>query len=306
MDRSSEMTVFIQVVESGSFSAAGRALTLTPSAVSKLIGRLEERLGARLLHRTTRRIALTHEGVAFYQRSVRILKEIEDAEQAISALHTAPRGVLKVNAAVAFTDHQIVPLLPEFLDRYPEVAIDLAVSDRVVDLMEEGVDVAIRLNVRSDPNLIARLLVEDRRVIVAAPRYLDRYGVPETPADLRRHHCLTWRADYPSSLNDWPFAAEDGPFHLSVSGNITVNSGETLYELIRNGLGIGRVAGFRVGADIQAGRLVPLLTRYHRAKALPIHAVYPHRRHLLPKVRVFVDFLASKFAPVPPWRISTG
>jgi DNA-binding transcriptional LysR family regulator len=296
------MAVFVRAVETGGFSSAARMLGLTPSAVSKVISRLEDRLGVRLLHRTTRTLSLTHEGVAFYQRSIRILREIDEAEQAISQFHAAPRGTLKVNAAVAFATYQIVPLLPEFLGLYQDIHLELTVNDRVVDLLEEGVDVAIRIGARIDSSLVSRQLAEDRRLICAAPSYLERRGVPETPEDLLHHNCLAWIGNQ-GGLNDWPFVGPDGPEVISVSGNAEVNSGETLYEMTLAGLGIARIAEFRVGADIKAGRLVSLLADQHRPDVLPIHAVYPHRRHLLPKVRAFVDFLVWKFSPVPPWRV---
>lgn len=301
MDKPGEMAAFVRVVEEGGFSAAARKLGVTPSAVSKLIGRLEDRLGARLLHRTTRSINLTHEGVAFYQRSVRILREIEEAEDAITQLHVAPRGTLRVNAAVAFATYQVVPLMPEFLERYPEIHLELTVTDRVVDLIEEGVDVAIRTGALADSSLISRLLAEDHRLICAAPAYLDRHGVPQTPDDLADHNCLAWMGNQ-GGLNDWPFDGPDGPYTVTASGNAEVNNGETLYEMALAGLGLAQMAEFRVGADIAAGRLVPVLLDHHRAGPLPIHVVYPHRRHLLPKVRSFVDFLAMKFTPVPPWK----
>ncbi len=300
MDRPGEMAVFVRVVETGGFSSAARATGLTPSAVSKLIGRLEDRLGARLLHRTTRSLGLTHEGVAFYQRSVRILRDIDEAEQAISQLHMVPRGRLKVNAAVAFAIYQIVPILPEFLSRYPEMHIELTVNDKVVDLVEEGVDVAIRLGARLDSSLISRPLAIDHRIICAAPAYLDRHGVPELPGDLVRFNCLTWIGNQ-GELNDWPFAGPGGPYTVTVRGNTEVNNGEALYEMTMAGLGIARMAGFRVGGALKAGRLVALLGEQHREEPLPIHALYPHRRHLLPKVRAFVDFLTEKFTPSPPW-----
>lgn len=302
MDRPGEMAVFVRVVEAGGFSAAARATGLTPSAVSKLIGRLEDRLGARLLFRTTRSLSLTHEGVAFYQRSVRILRDIDEAEQAISQLHVIPRGRLRVNAAVAFATYQIVPILPEFLERYPEMHIELTVSDKVVDLIEDGVDVAIRLGARIDSSLISRQLAVDHRIICAAPAFLERHGVPATPGDLARFNCLTWIGNQ-GGLNDWPFAGADGPYAVSVRGNTVVNNGEALYEMTLAGLGIARMAGFRVGGALKAGRLVALLAEHHREEPLAIHAVYPHRRHLLPKVRAFVDYLSQKFTPSPPWSI---
>ena len=302
MDRPGEMTAFVRVVEDGGFSAAARTLGVTPSAISKLIGRLEDRLGARLLHRTTRSINLTHEGVAFYQRSVRILREIEEAEEAISQLHAAPRGTLRINAAVAFATYQIVPLMPAFLALYPELHLELTVTDRVVDLIEEGVDVAIRTGARTDSSLITRLLAEDHRRICAAPSYIDRHGVPRTPADLAGHNCLAWIGNQ-GHLNDWPFAGPDGPYTMTVSGNAEVNNGETLFEMALAGVGLAHMAEFRVGPEIAAGRLVPVLLDHHRSEPLPIHVVYPHRRHLLPKVRAFVDFLVEKFTPDPPWRV---
>jgi DNA-binding transcriptional LysR family regulator len=338
MDKPGEMAVFVRVVESGGFSAAARALGLTPSAVSKLIGRLEDRLGARLLYRTTRRLSVTHEGAAFYQRSVRILRDIDDAEQAVIAVHGAPRGLLRVTCAVAFADHQLVPLLPAFLARHPEVEVELIVTDRMLDLVEAGVDVGIRINVPADSALIARLLVDDRRVICAAPDYLARRGTPRVPDDLDRHDCLTWTGEQQGALNAWPFAHvsaapdpaanvsaatdpagssaagangrggnasadEDDVYRRTVSGPVRVNSGETLYAMARAGLGIARLAEFLVGADINEGRLVELLADHHRADPLTIHAVYPHRRHLLPKVRAFVDFLVQAMLPRPPWAV---
>lgn len=300
MDRPGEMAVFVRVVEAGSFSAAGRGSGLTPSAVSKLIGRLETRLGARLLHRTTRSISLTHEGVAFYQRCVRILRDIDEAEQAISQLHAVPSGRLRVNAAVAFATYQIVPIIPAYLDQYPHVHLELTITDRVVDVVEEGVDVAIRLGARVDPSLVSRQLAADRRVICAAPEYLSRHGTPNAPSDLARFQCLTW-IDNQGGLNDWPFIGPHGPYTVRVSGNIEVDNGETLYEMALAGLGLARIAGFRVGKAIRSGRLIPLLADCHREEPLLIHAVYPHRRHLVPKVRSFVDFLTRTFTPTPPW-----
>lgn len=298
MDRPGEMAVFVRVVEAGGFSAAARASGLTPSAVSKLIGRLEDRLGARLLHRTTRSISLTHEGVAFYQRSVRILRDIDEAEQAISQLHAAPSGRLRVSAAVAFATYQIVPVIPEYLARYPQVHLELSVTDRVVDVVEEGVDVAIRLGARVDSSLISRQLAVDRRIICAAPEYLARHGTPGVPSELARFNCLTWIGNQ-GQLNDWPFVGPHGPYTVTVNGNIEVDNGEALYEMTLAGLGLSRMAGFRVGEAIAAGRLVALLADQHREQLLSIHAVYPHRRHLLPKVRSFVDFLTWKFTPTP-------
>ncbi len=293
-----EMQVFAQVVETGSFSAAGRRLSLTPSAVSKMIGRLEDRLGARLIQRTTRRLNLTEEGRAYHQRCVRILADVEDAEAAISELHARPRGTLHLNGSVAFTKHQIVPLLPEFLQRYPELAIDLELTDRSIDLIQEGVDVAVRLAEPTDQSLIVRRIAVNRRVIVAAPGYLERHGTPLTPEDLLGHNCL--RFSTRSRFNDWEFTDEKGTRTLHIRGNFEVNDGDSLHQAVLAGIGIARLATYLVGRDIQEGRLMPLLNDYVHEQA-SIYVVYPHRRHLSPKVRAFVDFMVEKFTPIPPW-----
>lgn len=300
----SDMTVFVRVVEDGGFSAAARGLGLTPSAVSKVIGRLEDRLNTRLLQRSTRRFSLTHEGVIYYHRASAILKDIEEAEAAVSQFNAAPRGTLTVATSAAFAASQIAPITAAFLDTYPEIRLCLQVSDGIADLIEDGVDVAIRMGARTDSSLISRLIVEDYRVICAAPAYLARHGVPRTPDDLAAHNCLTWNREH-AELNNWPFKRPDGDRVITVAGNTQVNNGEALTELTLAGVGIARLAEFRVGHDIQAGRLVPLLTESHRLDPLPLHAVYPHRRHLSPKVRAFVDFLIRRFSPVPPWRVGT-
>jgi DNA-binding transcriptional LysR family regulator len=303
MDAAGEMAVFVRVVEEGGFSNAARTLGLSPSAVSKLVSRLEDRLGARLLNRTTRRLSLTDEGEAYYHRSSHILDEIEEAEQAISRSHAAPRGRLRVTAAAAFATNQMAPVLPEFLDRYPEVHLELSVGDRVVDLVEEGFDVGVRTGALEDSSLISRLLAEDHRTICATPAYLKRHGAPRAPADLAGHNCITWTGGH-GALNDWPFEGPEGPYSVRVRGNAEVNNGEALHEMALAGLGIAHMAEYRVAPDIRMGRLVPLLAHCHRFVRLPIHVVYPHRRHLSPKVRAFVDFLTEKFTPVPPWRMT--
>lgn len=301
-DVAGDMAVFVRVVETSGFSAAGRALGLSPSAVSKVISRLEDRLGARLLNRTTRSLSVTDEGRAFFERSRQILAEIEAAEQSVSRVGDRPRGRLRVTAAAAFAVHQIVPLLPEFLALCPEVHLELNISDRLVDLVEEGYDVGVRTGALTDSSLISRLVAEDHRIICAAPSYLSRHGVPIAPSDLARHNCLTWTGD-PGHLNDWPFNGPQGPYTLRVHGNTEVNNGEALSELALAGVGLGHLARFRIADDIRAGRLVEVLAEHHRFVKLPIYIVYPHRRHLSAKVRAFTDFLAGKLTPVPPWEI---
>ncbi len=297
MDRLGEMTMFARTVEEGSFSAAARALKLTPSAVSKQVSRLEDRLGTRLLNRTTRSLSLTEEGRAFHARCVQILAEIDEAETAVTELHAAPRGTLRVAAAVAFFNHQVMPLLPEYLDRYPEVHFDLLLTDRQVDMVDERIDVAVHLGQPRESTQIARKIAVSRRVICASPAYLARHETPETPADLARHNCLTLSTR--PEFNIWKFGdrPED---HLRVNGNLELNQADALYDACLAGIGLARLPGYLVEADIKAGRLIPVL-RDHLKELSTLHVIYPHRRHLSPKVRSFVDFLVAKFGPIPPW-----
>lgn len=291
--------IFARAVQEGGFSAAARALDLTPSAVSKQISRLEDRLGVRLLNRTTRHISLTEEGRAFYERCARITAEIEAATEAVTALQGHVQGSLRVASTVAFGKHLVLPLIPEFLGRYPELRVLLEVTDRAVDLVEEGVDVAIRFTEQlTDPSLVARRLAINRRVVCAAPSYIEAHGAPTTPDDLLKHNCLSLYTV--SSFNDWEFDGPEGNRVLHVVGNFETNSADALYHAALAGLGIARLSTYLVGPDLKAGRLVALLPEYVHEKA-SILAVYPHRRHLSLKVRAFVDFLVEKFTPVPPW-----
>ena len=297
MDRALEMEVFAKVVEEESFSAAARTLKLTPSAVSKQISRLEDRLGVRLLNRTTRHISVTDEGSDFYRRCVRILSDIDDAEQAVAQGNITPRGTLRLTCSIAFGQHEIVPLVPAFLEKHPEVRIELNMSDGYVDLVEEAIDLAIRIGKLPDSAHIARRIATSRRVIVAAPSYIERNGKPETPEDLLRHNCLTANV---SRLNEWQVEGPEGPITARISGNFEVNSSDALYRATLAGLGIARLTTFLIAEDIRAGRLVPLLPFMTRSE-VPIYAVYPHRRLLSPKVQAFVEFLVDRYSPRAPW-----
>lgn len=298
------MAVFTKVVEEGSFSSAARALKLTPSAVSKQIGRLEDRLGVRLLNRTTRQLSATEEGDAFYQRCVRILTDMEEAELAVSQRHSAPRGTLRVNCGVAFGKHQISPLIPEFLERYPEVNVEMTLTDALADLVEEGQDVAIRFGKLQDSSMVARQLAVSRRAICCSPAYLERKGEPKHPSELTEHNRLAFATAI--HLNEWIFRLPDGTeFPVKAEGNFTANNGETIHEMVLAGLGIARLAEFLVAPEVKEGKLVRILTPFYRDVEVPINAVYPTRRHLSPKVRAFVDFLVEKFNPVPPWESLT-
>lgn len=299
MNRESEMAVFVRVVEEESFSRAARSLKLTPSAVSKLIGRLEDRLGARLLNRTTRRLSLSEEGHAYYRKCQPILAAIDEAERAVSELHAEPRGLLKIDSSTSFGHYHIEPLIPEFLRRCPDLRIELTLSDNFVNLVEDEVDVAIRIAQLTDSSLIARKLAPAQRLVAASPAYIERYGKPETPQDLVNHNCL--KLSFESRLNQWEFKGPGGPQRLRVSGNFETNNAMGLHKAALEGIGLIRAADFIVGPDIRAGRLIPLLTDFEIVGDINIYAVYSHTRHLSPKVRAFVDLLVETFLPVAPW-----
>jgi DNA-binding transcriptional LysR family regulator len=296
-----DMVAFVRAVDRGGFSAAARDLGLTPSAVSKLVTRLEDRLGVRLLNRTTRSLALTPEGEAYFHRSQRILADIADAEEEVGRFRGQPRGLLRVNVGSAFGMHQLAPALPEFLARHPEIQVELTITDRLVDLIEEGADIGIRLGMLADSTLVARRICEVERMVCASPEYLGRHGTPRRPAELAGHNCLTM-ANAPA-LRRWPFAGRDGVEQVEVSGNVSATSADALLQLALRGLGVIRLSDVIVGAAIREGRLVPLLEAEHHREALPLHAVYPQGRHRSPRVAAMIDFLVERFS-LAPWRVA--
>ncbi|RKP54687.1 LysR family transcriptional regulator [Pararobbsia silviterrae] len=302
VNRSGELEVFVRVIELGGFSAAARACDMTPSAVSKLVARLEQRLGTRLVNRSTRQIQLTSEGCAFYERGVRILADLEEAERCVSE-RTVPRGRLRVNANVPFGHHVLLPLAPEFLERHPDVELDIVLTDEVVDILEQRTDVAVRAGPMKSSNLIARKLGGTRMVIVGAPRYLARHGTPATPEHVLDHNRLG--ANYVRAQAGWPLrqAGEDRVF--PVTGNAQASDGEALRRLALAGLGLARLAAFQVRDDIAAGRLQPVLEDCNPGDVEDIHAVYVGQGGHLPlRVRAFLDFLAERVDIRPdatPW-----
>lgn len=299
MNSLTDIAVFTQVVDSGSFTAAAEALSLSKSVVSKYVTRLEDRLGARLLNRTTRRLSLTEVGRAFYERSRRALHEIEEAEAEISRLQGEPRGTLRLNTPMSFGILHVAPALPDFLRQYPEVSIDMNLDDRKVDVIEEGFDLSVRISELPDSSLVARRLGPCRHAVVAAPAYLERHGTPTTPDELQHHNVITYR--HQEAARNWHFRAQDGtPVSVPVSGSVQTNNSLALREALLGGVGITRTPTFAVGQDIQAGRLRPLLVNYQTLE-LSIFLVYPQRRHLSPKVRAFVDFFAERISNTPDW-----
>lgn len=299
MDRAAEMTAFVHSVDGGGFSSAARELGLTPSALSKLVTRLEDRLGARLLQRTTRRLQLTPEGEAFYLRSRRILADIEAAESEVLQAGVSPKGLLRVHCGSAFGMHQLAPAIPAFLERYPEVKLDLTISDLAPASMEEGIDLAIRIGALDDSSMVARHICSLERVICAAPGYLARCGTPRTPDDLQQHNCL-WISSLPV-LRRWPFDTEDGIRVVHIDGNVVANNAEAVLQLAIAGVGITRLTDVIVGDAIRRGELLPILADWHHVEPVPLYATYPSSRNLSPKIRALVDFLVEQFGSTP-WR----
>lgn len=297
MDPSSEMAAFVEVVRQGGFSAAARALNRTPSAISKQISRLEDRLGVRLLNRTTRQLSMTDEGEAYFHRATAILTDISETEAMVADQGAAPRGVLRVTCSTTFGHQQIVPILPEFLAQYPELRLQLSLSDTVVDLVQEGFDVAVRMGDMNDSSLVARRLAVHRRQVCAAPSYIDKHGMPEHPEQLSTHNCLVHQNV--TALNDWAFMLDGNIRTIHVGGSFESNSAIAIHAAALAGLGIAQMASFVVAPDLKAGGLVSCLDKFVVSEK-PIFAVYPNRRNLSQKVRVFIDFLADHFAATPP------
>lgn len=290
-NRSAEMEVFVRVVDLGGFTQAARKLRLTPSGVSKLISRLEARLGSRLINRTTRKLTLTEEGQAFYQRAVRILGEMEDAERE-AASGATPRGRLTVNSNIPFGMRHLMPLIPQFLGTHPDVTLDLVLTDTLIDLMQERADVAIRVGPLRASRLVARKLGSSRMVVVGAPDYLARAGTPRTPTDLADHRGIGWT--FSRAIRGWPFKRGDRTEEAVPPPAARVSDGEAARRLALGGVGLARLALFHIGPDIESGRLVPVLQGCNPGDREDIHAVYVgHTAPLPARVRAFIDFLAE-------------
>jgi len=288
---SAEMNAFVRVIERGSFAAAAGDLGLTPSALSKLVSRIEDRLGVRLLTRTTRRLALTAEGELFVARSREILASIEAAEAEITAASRAPRGHLRISVATTYAKQILGPALPLFLARYPDITVELLVSDRQIDLVAEQVDVAIRSGWLGDSTLVARKIADARRLICASPLYLKKYGSPRVPADLLQHNCLTLTGF--AQFNQWPFHTDEGINRLAISGTFASDNADLLLDAAVAGLGIVRLADFVAARAFQQGTLVPLLEDTHLSEPFPIHVVTVPGRHRTPRVKAFTEFMVT-------------
>ncbi|MCY1338994.1 HTH-type transcriptional regulator DmlR [compost metagenome] len=291
-NRAGEMMVFVQVVEAGSFSEAARQLMMTPSTVSKLIQRLEARLGIRLVERSTRRLLLTDEGAFYYERSQRLLADLDETEQQIAQGGAAPEGLIRVSSSVSFGTAALEPILPAFFEAYPKIVIDLSLSDEVVDLYLERTDVAIRVGRLPDSNLMARKIGTTKRRIVASPAYLARWGVPKTPEDLLRHNCLGFNFRRANPV--WPMREGGRIVERMLSGSLLTNNGETIRRMAMAGVGIGRIADYHVRGPIARGELVEVLADSAIAEADEIHALYRGAQHLPARVRAFLDFAVPR------------
>jgi DNA-binding transcriptional LysR family regulator len=298
LDRLTSLDVFAKVASLGSFSAAGRAIGLSQTMVTKHIAALEARLGVKLFHRTTRRLTLTEAGRDYLESAERILAEMEAADAAVAADRFEPRGMLRLNAPVSFGTGQIAPLLSEFHARHPQVQVDLGLNDRLVDLAEEGWDLAIRIGTLASSSLIARRIAPCRAVVCAAPSYLAARGTPRTVDDLTRHDCLGYTLSRMVGPDTWAFG---GDKTIKINGSLRANNGDALRAAAVAGQGIIYQPTFIVADDLRAGTLVPITLDYPPAELGGIYAVYLPERNPAAKVRAFIDFIAGRFAPEPPW-----
>lgn len=286
------MAIFAAVVEQGSFSAASEALELSTPVVSKRISAIERSLGARLLNRTTRRLSLTEAGEVFYQHCVRVVAEAREAEASVMDLNNSPRGLLRITAPVNFGSHQIAGLLPGFLTAYPDIRVEMDLSDRQVDLAEEGFDLAIRITPSPQPNLAARHLASARRIPCATPDYWRQHGRPRVPADLKKHNCIVYRPV--PAFNQWYFHGPDGGETVPVSGNLIVNNTEAMLRAAVGGLGVVMLTSFTLERYVAAGQLEPVLEEFDSPDT-DIYACYLPNRNLSTKVRVFIDYLVQHY-----------
>ena len=290
--------VFVAVVENGGFSAASRSLGVSKSAVSKRINQLENHLSVRLLHRTTRRLSLTEAGERYYEYAAEALRTARKAEDAVTELQGEPQGKLKISSPMSFGRLHVAPLIPKFMQRYPKLQIDLVMDDRNIDLVADGIDVAIRAGDMPDSTLISRKLTPLRQVLCASPAYIDCHGMPIIPSELLERNCILF--SYSGDANEWTLNKGDKSEVVMVSGSYRVNNSEAILEALREGVGIGRLPTFVAGTDLKAGNLLKVLDSYHIPDRL-FYAVFPERQYLPAKVRVFLDFAIEYFGDDQPY-----
>ena len=298
MDSVAGMRVFARVVETGSFSEAGRQLGMAPSSVSRRVDDLEYELGAHLFYRSTRKLSLTEAGRLYFERASQILIDVDEAKLAISQLDGSPSGILRVTVPTGIGRYLVASGLPVFLQRYPAVNVVVSMTDQVLDIVEAGIDLAIRVGPQRDSNLIARKIGSSRRFVTGSPSYLKNAGTPQKPIDLEGHNCLIFRA-HPGK-NMWKFDGPDGSVQVGVSGSFFATDAGALAVAAVAGMGLILLPDWNIGTELAEGRLQSVLTKYRAIpEASPIYAVYPQQRYLPPKVRAFVDFLSEHFSNSP-------
>ncbi len=298
IDHIGDVLAFVRVADAQSFTLASEKLGLSRSAIGKCIARLEQSLGARLLHRSTRSVSLSDEGRVFYEHAQRILAEVDNATDAMASRQQAPRGRLRIDLPVALGRLHLMPLLHDYLAQWPEVDADVSFSDDYTDLVRDGIDVAIRIGGEADSRLVRRVLAPHRLITCAAPAYLDRHGAPASPDDLPRHQTLAFT--HMGALVPWRYTHQGQDRNVQIAGRMRLGNTEALRDAALAGAGIVQLGAFLVGDDLRQGRLVPLLESYAPPGA-PVCAVYPHRRHLAPKVRRLIDDIAARWEHGAPW-----
>jgi len=298
MNKLQAMEVFVQVVDAGSFTRAAEMMNLPKATVSTLVQALEAALSAKLLHRTTRQVTVTTDGAAYYERCLRILSDVRDAEESLSRTRLSPSGRLRVDAPTGLSSEILVPALPDFFERYPDIMLELGSSDRPVDLVEEGVDCAVRGGALGDTSLIARRVGVVNFLTAASPAYIARHGLPMHPRDLERHRCVNYFSAKTGKIFDWDFNRGDERIDIPMRGVIALNDSNAYVEAGLAGLGVIQMTDYLLDKYVASGRMVQILPDW-RSDPAPIHVVYPQNRHLSAKVRVFVEWVAELFAANP-------
>ncbi|MGB1297718.1 MAG: LysR family transcriptional regulator [Psychrobium sp.] len=295
------LQLFIKIAQYQNISAAGELLGLSPAVASAHIGKLEQQLGVRLLHRTTRQVSLTEDGHALLPHAENVIASVEAAKASVGATDAKPNGTLRVAAPASFGRMHLLPALTDFFDQFPEIKVDLKLSDTIIDLVEGGFDIAIRNAPLKDSSLVARKLAPDNRLLCAAPDYLKQFGYPQTPDDLKKHQCITLMG-----IENWQFKTATGQQTIKAAGNLRTDNGEAIRDACVNGLGITINSSWSAYRHIQDDKLIPILTDYPLLSDTAIWAVYPSSRLLAPKVRVFIDYLVSYFGDTPYWDQNTN
>jgi len=302
MNKFQAMEVFVHVVDCGSFTRAAEMLQLPKATVSTLVQSLETSLASKLLHRTTRHVSVTSDGAAYYERCIRILSDVRDAEESLSRHRFSPSGRLRVDTPTGLASEILIPALPEFFERYPDITLELGSTDRPVDLVEEGVDCAVRGGELVDTSLIARRLGVINFVTCAAPSYVARYGMPTHPSDLERHRCINYFSAKSGKISGWEFNRDGERIEVSLPGALALNDSNSYVKAGLAGLGVISMADYLLNEHLATGAMVRLLPEW-RSDPLPVHVVYPQNRHLSAKVRVFVEWVAELFANNPHLRL---